>query len=133
MIKIISGVYGHRPRKGIVEPKRPGDTPFELPPEQEAALVAKGVAAYVPGTVDILAEPGPPDYTPDMKLAELQAVAAYYGIDASGMRKKADVIAAIETKLSAGGDESGEDEDEDEDEEYPDTDAPNLEPEEPQA
>ena len=42
------------------------------------------------------AEATVPEYDEDMKLDELKEVAAAYGVDASAMRKKADVIAAIE-------------------------------------
>ena len=43
MIEIISGVYGGK--NGI---KRPGDKPFRLSPEEEARLVSRKVACYVP-------------------------------------------------------------------------------------
>ena len=37
-----------------------------------------------------------PEYSEDMKLAELKAVAEAYGIDASSMRSKKEVIEAID-------------------------------------
>lgn len=45
--------------------------------------------------------PAAPEYDEDMKLDELKEVAAAYGVDASAMRKKADVIAAIEKAKAA--------------------------------
>ena len=45
--------------------------------------------------------PAAPEYDEDMKLDELKEVAAAYGVDASAMRKKADVIAAIKEAKAA--------------------------------
>ncbi len=46
-IRIISGVYGHRPAGSkFVEPKRAGDLPFLVEDEQAARLVALKVAVY---------------------------------------------------------------------------------------
>lgn len=45
---------------------------------------------------------GLPEYGEDMKLDELKEVATAYGIDASAMRKKSDVIAAIEAARQTG-------------------------------
>ena len=86
--------------------------------ELEARLVKKGVAKYVdeqpvapapaakpeqePETVPETGDaPATPEYDEDMKLDELKEVAAAYGVDASAMRKKADVIAAIEEAKAA--------------------------------
>ena len=46
----------------------------------------------------------------DMKLDELKEVAARYGVDASAMRKKADVIAAIEAAKAEQPDDGTDDE-----------------------
>ena len=47
-----------------------------------------------------------PEYSEDMKLDDLKEVAKAYGVDASAMRKKADIIAAIEeAKQDADGDD----------------------------
>lgn len=46
-----------------------------------------------------------PAYSEDMKLDELKEIAPAYGVDASAMRKKADIIAAIEAAKEAAGDD----------------------------
>lgn len=47
-IKIISGVFGHRPEGSkYIEPKKAGDPPFTVDDEQAARLVRLKVAAYV--------------------------------------------------------------------------------------
>lgn len=47
-IKIISGVFGHRPEGSkYIEPKKAGDPPFTVDDEQAARLVGLKVAAYV--------------------------------------------------------------------------------------
>lgn len=47
-IKIISGVYGHRPAGSkYVEPKRAGDPPFAVDDAKAARLVSLKVAEYV--------------------------------------------------------------------------------------
>ncbi len=51
-----------------------------------------------------------PEYDEDMKLDELKEVAARYGVDASAMRKKADVIAAIEAAKAEQPDDGTDDE-----------------------
>ena len=51
-----------------------------------------------------------PEYNEDMKLDELKEVAARYGVDASAMRKKADVIAAIEAAKAEQSDDGTDDE-----------------------
>lgn len=53
-----------------------------------------------------------------MKLDELKEVAAAYGVDASAMRKKADVIAAIE-EAKASADEAADDDQTGDNEEPP--------------
>lgn len=45
--------------------------------------------------------PAAPEYDEDMKLDELKEVATAYGVDASAMRKKADIIDAIEKAKAA--------------------------------
>ena len=54
--------------------------------------------------------PAAPEYDEDMKLDELKEVAAAYGVDASAMRKKADVIAAIEAAKAEQPDDGADDE-----------------------
>jgi hypothetical protein len=47
-IKIITSVYGHRPKGSkYIQPKRAGDPPFLVEDEKAERLVAKGVAVYV--------------------------------------------------------------------------------------
>ena len=113
MIQIIAGTFGYYNGRKVV-PITNADGPQKFDPELEARLVKQGVAKYVdeqpvapapaakpeqepeaaPETDD--APTAPPEYDEDMKLDELKEVAAAYGVDASAMRKKADVIAAIE-------------------------------------
>lgn len=120
MIKIIKGSYGMKV-KGLVVPVTEKDGPITLDEAKEERLVRLGVAEYVaesedapaPGADDRepedQAETGGADetdsdsvdeelpaYSEDMKLDELKAIAAKYGVDASKARAKKEVIAAIE-------------------------------------
>ena len=122
MIRIISGTFGHLQGKKVV-PITAKSGAVDLGAEQEARLVKRGVAVYVnkaetaapapegplagnqtpPAPVDPSGsqsgsenESGQPEYNATMKLDELQEVAKAYGVDASKMRTKAEVIAAIE-------------------------------------
>ena len=117
MIQIIAGTFGYYNGRKVV-PITNQDGPKQFDPELEARLVKEGVAKYVdeqpeapapavkseqeledtPETDDTAAAP---EYNEDMKLDELKEVAAAYGVDASAMRKKADVIAAIEEAKAA--------------------------------
>ena len=103
MIKIISGTYGYV-HGGRILPKTSKSEPFELNPTREQELVDAGVAVFVtvPAAAATL-EPFSdvegdklPEYQEDMKLADLKEIAAKYGIDASSVRSKAEVIAMIE-------------------------------------
>lgn len=137
MIQIIAGTFGYYNGRKVV-PVTSADGPQKFDPELEARLVKKGVAKYVDeqpaapapaseperepeGTPEAGEAPAAPEYDEDMKLDELKEVAAAYGVDTSAMRKKADVIAAIE-KAKAGGkadDETGDNEEAPEDDEAP--------------
>ena len=137
MIQIIAGTFGYYNGRKVVPVTR-ADGPQKFDPELEARLVKKGVAKYVDeqpaapapaseperepeGTPEAGEAPAAPEYDEDMKLDELKEVAAAYGVDTSAMRKKADVIAAIE-KAKAGGkadDETGDNEEAPEDDEAP--------------
>ena len=137
MIQIIAGTFGYYNGRKVV-PITNADGPQKFDPELEARLVKKGVAKYVDeqpvapapaseperepeGAPEAGEAPAAPEYDEDMKLDELKEVAAAYGVDASAMRKKADVIAAIE-KAKAGGkadDETGDNEEAPEDDEAP--------------
>ena len=118
MIQIIAGTFGYYNGRKVV-PITNADGPQKFDPELEARLVKQGVAKYVdeqpvapapaakpeqepeaaPETND--APTAPPEYDEDMKLDGLKEVAAAYGVDASAMRKKADVIAAIKEAKAA--------------------------------
>ena len=105
MIQIIEGTFGYYNGRKVV-PITNADGPQKFDPELEARLVKQGVAKYVdeqPVAPAPAAKPEPaaPEYDEDMKLDELKEVAAAYGVDASAMRKKADVIAAIEKAKAA--------------------------------
>jgi len=117
MIQIIAGTFGYNNGRKVI-PITSADGPIELDPALEARLVAKKVAVYVtPDAEETKAETDElPAYNPDMKLADLQAAAAAYGVDASAMRKKADVIAAIEAVQDKAAEEPDEEHDEDPDE-----------------
>lgn len=109
MIKIIKGSYGMRVKKSIVAVPA-GSDPIELSKEKEERLVRLGVAVYVTEQDDVVEQPGEgsdetqddeivdefPEYNEEMKLSELKDVAKVYGIDASSMRSKKEVIEAID-------------------------------------
>lgn len=99
MIQIIKGTFGYYDGRKV-RPITEADGPQSFDPELEARLVKKGVAKYVgaPAAQQEDDETGDelPEYNEGMKLEELKEIAAAYGVDASAMRKKAEVIAAIE-------------------------------------
>ena len=117
MIQITAGTFGYYNGRKVI-PITNADGPQKFDPELEARLVKQGVAKYVdeqpeapapavkseqeledtPETDDTAAAP---EYNEDMKLDELKEVAAAYGVDASAMCKKADVIAAIKEAKAA--------------------------------
>lgn len=117
MIQIIAGTFGYYNGRKVV-PITNADGPQKFDPELEARLVKKGVAKYVdekpvapapaaesvrePGaTSETDGTPAAPEYDEDMKLDELKEVATAYGVDASAMRKKADIIDAIKEAKAA--------------------------------
>ena len=116
MIQIIKGTFGYYDGRKIVPLTRESG-PQKLDAGLEARLVKKGIAKYIgePEHAHIETERAQtenerahaeiipeaeleklPEYNENMKLEELKSIAAEYGVDASAMRKKADVIAAIE-------------------------------------
>lgn len=134
MIEIIVGTFGYYNGRKVI-PITKEDGPQQLDPELETRLVKQGVAKYVdeqpvaptpaekPGREPEAAletgdAPADPEYDENMKLDELKEVAAAYGVDASAMRKKADVIAAIE-EAKAAADEAADDGQSDDGEEPP--------------
>lgn len=103
MIKIIKGSYGMR-RGASVQAIPAGSDPIELSKDKEERLVRLGVAVYV--TDESITSPDEtqddeivdefPEYNEEMKLDDLKEIAKVYGIDASSMRSKKDVIEAID-------------------------------------
>lgn len=128
MIQIIAGTFGYYNGRKVV-PITNQDGPKQFDPELEARLVKEGVAKYVgaapaqaedpntpdpasPGEAPSPPADGLPEYNEDMKLDELKDIAAAYGVDASAMRKKSDVIAAIEAAKAGQTDDDGTDDEE---------------------
>lgn len=135
MIEIIAGTFGYYNGRKVI-PITKEDGPQKFDPELEARLVKKRVAKYVDeqpvapipaekpeqdpdGAPETDETPDAPEYDEDMKLDELKEVAAAYGVDASAMRKKADVIAAIEEAKAAAGDGQNDDSQNGDDEKPP--------------
>lgn len=125
MIQIIKGTFGYYNGRKVI-PITEADGPQKFDDELEARLVKKRVAKYVDeqpvapvpaekseqdpdGAPETGETPAAPEYDEDMKLDELKEVAAAYGVDASAMRKKADVIAAIEEAKEAAGEAADDD------------------------
>lgn len=131
MIQIIAGTFGYYNGRKVI-PITEADGPQKFDPELEARLVKEGVAKYVedPESTDSAGVPAPQDpdnpdsaaagdpedpadaaeYSEDMKLDELKEIAASYGVDTSAMRKKADVIAAIEAAKAEQPDDGADEE-----------------------
>lgn len=145
MIQITAGTFGYYNGRKVVPITRE-DGPQKFDTELEARLVKQGVAEYVtdattstnppedhestdpaggnapqdPGQEDPNAgqqQDDAPEYDDDTKLTELKEIAARYGVDASAMRKKSDVIAAIEAAKAA--QQQADDDDGTDDEEPP--------------
>lgn len=109
MIKIIKGSYGLRCGASI-KAIPAGSEPIELSKEKEARLVRLGVAVYVTEQDDEIEQPAEdsdetqddeivdefPEYNEDMKFADLKKIAEAYGVDASSMRSRKEVVAAID-------------------------------------
>lgn len=109
MIKIIKGSYGMRCGSSI-KAIDAGSGPIQLEKEKEERLVRLGVAEYVNTEDNEGMQPEAsadniqdnedvaelPEYNEDMKLTELKDIAKVYGIDASGMRTKKEVIEALD-------------------------------------
>lgn len=128
MIQIIKGTFGYYNGRKVI-PITEADGPQKFDDELEARLVKEGVAKYIGEPGETAEQPAPapgddadepastntaadeaPEYNEDMKLDELKEVAARYGVDASAMRKKADVIAAIEAAKAEQPDDGAGDE-----------------------
>lgn len=98
MIRMKSGVC---PTKDGM--KRASDGPFSLTDAQEERLVRRGVAEYVfdhseqpehDGGVNL------PHYDLGMTLKQLQGIAAYFGLDASKLRRKQDVVDMLDAHFA---------------------------------
>lgn len=130
MIQIIKGTFGYYNGRKVI-PITEADGPQKFDDELEARLVKEGVAKHIGELGETAEQPAPapapgddddepastntaadeaPEYNEDMKLDELKEVAARYGVDASAMRKKADVIAAIEATKAEQPDDGTDDE-----------------------
>lgn len=128
MIQIIKGTFGYYNGRKVI-PITEADGPQKFDDELEARLVKEGVAKYIGELGETAEQPAPapgddsdepastntaadeaPEYNEDMKLDELKEVATRYGVDASAMRKKADVIAAIEAAKAEQPDDGADDE-----------------------
>lgn len=118
MIQIIKGTFGYYNGRKVI-PITEADGPQKFDDELEARLVKEGVAKYIGEQSETAEQTAPapgddadeaPEYDEDMKLDELKEVAARYGVDASAMRKKADVIAAIEAAKAEQPDDGADDE-----------------------
>lgn len=109
MIKIIKGSYGMRCGSSITAIAA-GSEPIQLEKEKEERLVRLGVAEYVntQGNENVQPENGAgniqddedvaelPEYNEGMRLSELKEIAKVYGIDASAMRTKKEVVEALD-------------------------------------
>lgn len=134
MIKIVCGVFGHY-IDGKVVPKDNKSEPFALSPEKEAELVAKKIAVYVdePETEEVSEADAPigfdelpedvipiPEYSINMKAAELREIGKACGLEFAEGMTKAQMVAALDQHIE----ENTVDGDEEEDEE----DAPTFDP-----
>ena len=93
MIEILAGTFGYYNGRKVI-PITNADGPQTFDPELEERLVRQGIARYVDPVVELSEDI--PEYNEDMKLEELKEIAKGYGVDASNMRRKSDIIAAIE-------------------------------------
>ena len=105
MIQIIKGTFGYYNGRKVI-PITEADGPQKF---DERPAPAPGDDADEPASTNTAADEAP-EYNEDMKLDELKEVATRYGVDASAMRKKADVIAAIEATKAEQPDDGADDE-----------------------
>ncbi len=134
MIKIVCGVFGHY-IDGKVVPKDNKSEPFALSPEKEAELVAKKIAVYVdePETEEVSEADAPigfdelpedvipiPEYSINMKAAELREIGKLCGLEFEEGMTKAKMVAALDKHIEENTVDGYEEEDED--------DAPTFDP-----
>lgn len=89
MIRMIKGTYG-LVKNGTVEPMTKHSPAFSINAAREAELVEAGVAVYEAEPESTFSE-----YN-GLNMTELRETAAAYGVDASAVRSKKEVIALIE-------------------------------------
>ena len=77
---------------GIVKPKSPKDSPFEVDEKLGLRLVREGIAEAVDG----IESGGVPQYGPDTSKADLQSIANEYGIEVSAAATKQELIKALD-------------------------------------
>lgn len=112
MVQITTGTFGYYNGRKVV-PVTSADGPQKFDPELEARLVKQGIAKYVDAPADQTETAGEqheettnitadlPKYNDRMKIDELKKVASAYGVDASAMTKKGEIIKAIEAAKAA--------------------------------
>lgn len=112
MVQITTGTFGYYNGRKVV-PITSADGPQKFDPELEARLVKQGIAKYVDAPAGQTETAGEqheehvdtttdlPKYNNRMKLDELKKIAAAYGVDASAMTKKDEVIKAIDAAKAA--------------------------------
>ena len=127
MIKIVCGVFGHY-TDGKVVAKDKNSEPFALSPEMEAELVAKKIAVYVdaPETEEVSEADAPigfdelpedvipiPEYSINMKAAELREIGKLCGLEFEEGMTKAKMVAALDKHIEENTVDGDEEEDED--------------------
>lgn len=105
MVEIIKGTFGYFDGRRVV-PVSLKDGPQQWDPDLERRLVARGIARYVEtekatvvptgDAVEVVELQTEEVDVEKMTVKELKAFAEQMGIDTKNLRKKADLIAAIE-------------------------------------
>lgn len=105
MVEIIKGTFGYFDGRRVV-PVSIKDGPQQWDPDLERRLVARGIARYVEAekttaeptgdAVEVVELQTEEVDVEKMTVKELKAIAEQMGIDTKNLRKKADLIAAIE-------------------------------------
>ena len=114
MIQIIKGTFGYYNGRKVI-PITEADGPQKFDDELEARLVKEGVAKYIGELGETAEQPAPApgddaDEPASTNTAADEAPESNEDMDASAMRKKADVIAAIEAAKAEQPDDGADDE-----------------------
>ena len=110
MIQIIKGTFGYYNGRKVI-PITEADGPQKFDDELEARLVKEGVAKYIGEPGETAEQPAPaPGDDADEPASTNTAADEATEYDASAMRKKADVIAAIEAAKAEQPDDGADDE-----------------------